>query len=80
MAQALTRYLPKRPTVDVRTLAMGYGAKMVVPSGRDIWCQFTSETIAIEFFHHIRDLGIWSGGAFRGNYSHTWDVRVRVSR
>ncbi len=75
----VARYLPRK-RYDIRTLAYGYGAKMVVPSGRDIWCQFRSETVACEFFTHIRSLGFWSGGYFKGNYAHSWDVRVRVAR
>ena len=74
----VTRYIPRKTrTLDVVSLAWSYGAKNVIPSGRDIWAQFTSEEIAREFFHHVRDNGYRSAGAFRGNYSHTWDVRVR---
>ncbi len=76
MAQIVSRYLPQR-NVNLTELAYSYGAKLVVPSGRDIWAQFPSEELAREYFHHIRDNGFRSAGAFKGNYSHTWDVRVR---
>ncbi len=73
-----SRYLVKRTrTLDIVALAWSMQAKNVTVSGMHIWAQFPTEEIAREYFQTVRRNGYKSAGAFRGNYSHTWDVRVK---